>query len=178
MELSAWLAENGLSKVDPTMLTEEYGVEEADDLLHLEEPEIVQFTATLKPVQHSKFKKGLVLLGSNGAVAGLMTPAPRLIVAASASTTQAAAPSPAQAAPRPGGGGLISEIIPAAVLVGVAAVRCHCGAIAVRCLPSIKDSTLELLDSTSHVLDFSIPVRLPRPAPPRAAVLSPGARPG
>ena len=97
MELSAWLAENGLSKVDPTMLTAEFGVEEADDLLHLEEPEIVQFTATLKPVQRSKFKKGLAQLG-NGAVAGLMTPVPR-VVAASASITPAAASSPAQAAP-------------------------------------------------------------------------------
>ena len=64
MELSAWLAENGLSKLDPTMLTDEFGVEEAADLLHLEEPEIAQFTATLKPVQRSKFKKGLAQLAS------------------------------------------------------------------------------------------------------------------
>ena len=101
MELPAWLAANGLSKVDPTMLTEEFGVEEVSDLLHLEEPEIVQFANTLKPVQRSKFKKGLAQLGNNAA-AGLMTPFPRPVAAPNSPAPPAAPPpQPAPALPAP-----------------------------------------------------------------------------
>lgn len=85
------------------------------------------------------------------------------------------------AAPPSGGDLPIEELLVSAVLVGVAAYAVHAKKGTDVSLLSIKDSTLELLDSSSHGFDFNIPVRPlapPRPVPPRAAVLPPGARPG